>query len=1836
MKNFTKQFTNKTLFKPTRWILLALMLLLGTSSAWADHIQSTGSMCLKYWPGSGSDIWTSAIDLGKTLNLGDISGTPYIKAAWVKTQGGTSINYLKIVIYIDGVYKGDYGVNYNGNSSYWDRTFEGSFNIAFNTTPGEHTIEIKAEPNNAEHGSTYVKYNVPGAVDPCATKYYLAGTFPGLSWTPGESGGQEMECKDGVHTKTYKNVKLEAKKYEYKVTGKNGWGDKEYPGDGNSEYTVKSAGNYNVTFTYVPNSSLTVSLESACSAPSGVSIIGAPTTKPCPGDQVTLKASIGAGDVDSYKWSVSGDGWSINSGETANSCTFTVGTATGKISLKVNGCNTDVDASINIDVKSKPTKSDYTLQSSVEYGNGAPSITPKQGIPVPTTIKYGTTLANATTTAPTAVGTYNVYITTDATTDYCAATDLYIGEFTITCPTLTAPTLSVEQHIVKCGTDVTQKGKITISGLVTGNTYTYKVGDNGTAQSLTFTGTSATLSNLETGGKYIVTASNGCDTESADATVNVTTNTKATLSWNEIPNGFLVADETIEATFSPEGAGSVTYTSDNETVIAPNNGKLTAQPNKNGTANITATLSLNDGYCGATAITKNSVPVKFFNVAGTANLCGGAWNTTANPMTYNNGVWSKTFEAKPADVYEFQISREEWDGNWEDRKKIYNGMGNITCKEIHRTDGGDWYNIEFTTPTKGDVTIKFTEGKGSYVEFEPICITEDDVTAGAISVGQISADKDQYNYNETAKLSIADATIDAAYGSVYSISYQWQKKNGESYENIQGATDQTYNATNLEVGTHKYRVAVTFSYNEIKNCTLTKYSEEKTINVICPAPTTPLEISSTNVVRCGGSTKTHGTITINNYSVYGENTYFYLGSTPYEYSKIDEMKGVLGGIEFPSKDAENYYVYVEQKCGSSVSEKLQSKQITLTATDITPAAPNFDSEGVSVCLNTQVTLPTIQGKTLKWYDAATGGNVVAQTTFTATANTDYYAVVVGDCESARTKYSVTIKTKPTVTLNPTSNNVCSGSTINNIEDYVTVNTTGSQVSWYSEQSGGEALAGNTPLEATTYYAEAILDGCPSDRASFGITAVLNAPSENPSVTAPESICNGQSAIIELNNKTQGYTYYVNDVVVEFTDNKYTVKPTSTTTYTIKAENKCGYKETQKTITVNPLPRITAISVNNSTPVINEDVLLTVEGSDIETVEWSITSGNNASLSDASGNSVKLTSTASGAVTVTATAISINGCRATSTKEVTFKAVDECEPNVTPHTKKTKIRAKMKEGQTSWNVFKIYSYGVTDSDSNGWPGAEMDLGTGEDEGYYVYTFENVTADFNIILNNGNSGGENQTVSGAAKAGKIYTFEVGAKNCSQDNDTRRCLTSTNTDYTTTTDPDLTAPAVKTVSATSEEGSGVVTFTGKIINMGCATATNVYYGYQFKKADEEWPTSGVQASNTPEKGKLIPCTNASATALNYQFSANVEGLENGNYHFRAYIINGYNFTNGNYDQGVYYGLEKLVTVSTVKIPVSEAVIYYSNMGGATSGGDEGELNPNPVCKGSKAYIKLSYQGSQLDEIQWLVDGVVVENKIEQTSTTDLFVFTVSGTETISARLKNEANEGEWVETNVLEYTMAPEPVSPTISFDKGTICSGNTASLILSSVKVGQSYQLFKQIENDGVYTDERVDDVTLVCTVDNEELKFTGLNESGKYFVKAYNAECTNLLVPSQTATLDVINSADLKISIVPTATETTPWMPVKLTVEASSDYTITSTPNDAVINKISNNTYKVKLPLPASANKGEDNTVNNVTFSDVDYVVEATLISVTGEAQECVESAKSTITLKQYIEPCTQK
>ena len=1141
-------------------------------------------------------------------------------------------------------------------------------------------------------------------------------------------------------------------------------------------------------------------------------------------------------------------------------------------------------------------------------------------------------------------------------------------------------------------------------------------------------------------------------------------------------------------------------------------------------------------------------------------------------------------------------------------------------------------NTEFTH-TIPISSLSLTNGNTYYVRAMTVDLNKTGYSSGQYG-NAVAGDAISFEYDPCIELP------NDAY-SLESLSADWT---GENITPIINKADNSY-----PIPTITYNGSPTLPKNVGDYTVVAKVSDNTTycdktfelgmFSIICPAPAeVPTYSITQQTTSCKGTDNKIGIIRITNYN------------DAYTYQLNGEAVTVTNN-QITGLAAGSYTISAAKTCGSAKSESKSGTSVTISSTDLTPALSKVieisgDNEicaGETTVLTCNVEASKGRIDSYTWNQTGTlDDNTI--TTQALNTTTSYIATVTitnDGCSkdfSNEQAYQVTVNPVPSFTTEPSNVTLCSNATAisvaNLINESGAIADNSATIKLYAENEVEitEPIDINVNTQTTTTYKlKASTQACSSEFKTFTLT--VNPIPSAPALTSPAPICEGGT----INLPTEGLKWYNASTGGNVVSN---TAITATGTYWAAAvQNECeSATRTRYDITVNPLPTISIEKTEPGTIYKYADVKLKANGDNISTVVWNKDKGTitrQPNYPDETKRAM-LTYDQAGTVTVTATATSEAGCSATSSAFQVEFGEEDCEPVVDM----TKIYLDVTNNTgfiTGSNAYVTVTYSTNKS-------ANCDDTSGANQGSYepqkdtwwgqmtkVSGKNNI---YEITIHNSVDIGTTKLSFWNTNTNKSYdkVWEVQAilgtttaigKNCLKlDSKTKTHNNDRSSDFycgTWTTyknEVTKTTPTIKTVSVTSNE-DGEVTLNGMVVTTGCNDQAKLGLQYKKQNQDGTWPDAySTVEPNTKEdisKGKTYTTTVT---------------LEDGTYKVRA-CAHVDNTLKG-------YGYDIIIIVSTVKTPVSEAVIYYSNMGGATSGGDEGELNPNPVCKGSKAYIKLSYQGSQLDEIQWLVDGVVVENKIEQTSTTDLFVFTVSGTETISARLKNEANEGEWVETNVLEYTMAPEPVSPTISFDKGTICSGNTASLILSSVKVGQSYQLFKQIENDGVYTDERVDDVTLVCTVDNEELKFTGLNESGKYFVKAYNAECTNLLVPSQTATLDVINSADLKISIVPTATETTPWMPVKLTVEASGDYTITSTPNDAVINKISNNTYKVKLPLPADANKGEDNTVNNVTFSDVNYRVEATLISVTGEAQECVESAKSTITLKQYIEPCTQK
>ena len=134
------------------------------------------------------------------------------------------------------------------------------------------------------------------------------------------------------------------------------------------------------------------------------------------------------------------------------------------------------------------------------------------------------------------------------------------------------------------------------------------------------------------------------------------------------------------------------------------------------------------------------------------------------------------------------------------------------------------------------------------------------------------------------------------------------------------------------------------------------------------------------------------------------------------------------------------------------------------------------------------------GQTVVWYDAATGGNVVASPTLNTVGTVTYWAegVVDGtDCASL-TRTSVTLTIEPAATAPISTGDIteCEEDPIQTLDanDAITP-TTGQTVVWYDAATGGNVVASPTlnTVGTVTYWAEGVVDG--TDCASLTRTSV---------------------------------------------------------------------------------------------------------------------------------------------------------------------------------------------------------------------------------------------------------------------------------------------------------------------------------------------------------------------------------------------------------------------------------------------------------------------------------------------------------------------------------------------------------------------------------------------------------------------------------------------------------------------------------------------------------------------------------------------------------------------------
>ncbi|MEZ7504616.1 T9SS type B sorting domain-containing protein [Flavobacterium sp. Arc2] len=241
------------------------------------------------------------------------------------------------------------------------------------------------------------------------------------------------------------------------------------------------------------------------------------------------------------------------------------------------------------------------------------------------------------------------------------------------------------------------------------------------------------------------------------------------------------------------------------------------------------------------------------------------------------------------------------------------------------------------------------------------------------------------------------------------------------------------------------------------------------------------------------------------------------------------------------------------------------------------------STGDPRCGSGTVTLQaTASDGAINWYANATGGTSLATansyTTPVLSTTTSYFVDATdGNCPSnLRTEVTAIIKSPPTITAT-TPGSVCNSGTVT-----LGAVAFAGTINWYNVSTGGSILATGSTFTTpsisttTTYYAEAIADGCTS-LSRTAITATVN---NSPTITATtaSSRCGSGSVILEANPSTGNVNWF--DVAIGgspiFTGNSFTTLAlnTSTTYYAEAVSNGCKSNRTPVTATVFPINTIT--------------------------------------------------------------------------------------------------------------------------------------------------------------------------------------------------------------------------------------------------------------------------------------------------------------------------------------------------------------------------------------------------------------------------------------------------------------------------------------------------------------------------------------------------------------------------------------------------------------------------------------------------------------------------------------
>ncbi|MCV2486846.1 hypothetical protein OD917_18090, partial [Flavobacterium sp. SH_e] len=337
--------------------------------------------------------------------------------------------------------------------------------------------------------------------------------------------------------------------------------------------------------------------------------------------------------------------------------------------------------------------------------------------------------------------------------------------------------------------------------------------------------------------------------------------------------------------------------------------------------------------------------------------------------------------------------------------------------------------------------------------------------------------------------------------------YSWYSFNGTTSQIIPGETTAQLVVNNLTPGTYTYYVGVTSD----EFCE-TAAADRKQITFTILPPSTVNDILIDDITVChslpASLTPTAPTLTSPVFTWYldtAKTQPITNGAIISGVTYSIDATGVLTAVGLTKAVSPiTYYVAVSStNTCENLSGTLQDAVIMISD----PNTPTTTDNTQDFCLSTASTVANIQvnESNVIWYDAPTGGNVIASTT--ALVSRIYYGAAtdaVTGCESSvRLAVTVTVTDPATPTTTDTTQDFC----LVNAPTFASIQTNETNVVWYNASTGGTAIPSATALTSGTYYA-ALADaatGCESS-VRLAVTVTVTDPATPTTTDTTQDFC----------------------------------------------------------------------------------------------------------------------------------------------------------------------------------------------------------------------------------------------------------------------------------------------------------------------------------------------------------------------------------------------------------------------------------------------------------------------------------------------------------------------------------------------------------------------------------------------------------------------------------------------------------------------------------------------------------------------------------------------------------